>query len=462
MRNPHIAPTLAALLLTLGLGSLATSHAAGRPAAPPITRIEYDGTLYFEAHFRHPGDVHPYHSHAVYVTDAVGNARLDWTTWEAGDSVRVAETYLLTQGRVVHRDAPGQPWQEYTGSRARQARLQASAGLPAPLEIITRAEPDKGGVWQRSGGQLSRYTFLQAHPRLGDVRDTVFYGYKRGDRAPDSLALALTMRGANWRLTARRTAWSRDALPDSLFALPGAIAPAPPEEDDETLERVPAFAQVADGVWSLELNDIDSRTVVVEFADHLAMLELAASSANGERIVDAAHQMWPNKPIRYALFSHYHPHYTGGLRAAIAAGATIVTTPGNEAFVRHLATLPFKTAPDRLERHPMPVHVTTFVDSIVLGDDRNQLVAYNYGERSMHTDEFVLFWLPRQQLLFETEMGWSKANGTVRAGRRARGLLTWIAEKHFDVERILQGWPMRDNDAVKMPGELEVLAPKSP
>ncbi len=461
MRIPQNAAALAALLLTVGPGSPTPSCAAGRPSAPPITRIEYDGTLFFEAHFRHPGDVHPYHSHAAYMTDAAGNARLDWTTWEEGDSARVPETFLLTQGRVVHRDSPEQPWQEYTGARARQARLQASAGLPAPLELITRAEANKGGAWQRSGGQLARYTFLRPHPRLGDVRDTVFFGYKRGDRVPDSLALALTSRDSNWRLTSRRAAWSREVLHDSLFALPANIAAAPPSEEDDILGRVPAFAQVADGVWSLELNDIDSRTVVVEFADHLAMIELAVGSANGERIVDAARQKWPGKPIRYAMFSHYHPHYTGGLRAAIAAGATIVTTPGNEAFVRHLATLPFKLAPDRLARFPLPVHVTTFADSIVLGDDRNQLVAYNYGARSMHTDEFVLFWLPRQKLLFETEMGWSKTNGTVRAGRRARGLLTWIAEKHLNVERILQGWPMRDNDAVKMPGELDALAPKA-
>src|SRR5207247_10305969 len=102
----------------------------------------------------------------------------------------------------------------------------------------------------------------------------------------------------------------------------------------------------------------------------LAVIETAVGSANGERIVDAARRQWPAKPIRYALFSHYHPHYTGGLRALIAEGATVLTTPGNGAFVQHVATLPFRTQPNRLARHPRPVKVATFADRYDWSDSR--------------------------------------------------------------------------------------------
>src|SRR5678816_4820214 len=122
-----------------------------------------------------------------------------------------------------------------------------------------------------------------------------------------------------------------------MFVKPKAFDAAKPEPD---LSTMPTLTQIAPGVWSIDQDDVDSRSLVVEFADHLAVIEAAVGSANGERLVDTIQRQWPQKPIRYALFSHHHPHYTDGLRALIAAGATVVTTPGNEAYVRHIAELP--------------------------------------------------------------------------------------------------------------------------
>src|SRR5439155_311119 len=155
-----------------------------RSPSPPIAQIEYEGTLLFEAHFRHPGDVHPYHSRQRFLSDGGDRARLDWTTWENGDTLLVPETYLLAGGRVLHRDAPNQPWRLLAGSRARQGRLLAQAGLPGPLERAIRAEHDPLAELSVVRGHLVRFTRLQAHPRLGDVRDSVAFTYRGADLAP--------------------------------------------------------------------------------------------------------------------------------------------------------------------------------------------------------------------------------------------------------------------------------------
>ena len=456
-RRPGRALAVACLTFAALTGQ-AAAPPAQPPAAGPPTRVEYHGTLFYEGHFRHPGDVHPYHSRQIYSTDGRGAARLDWTTWEDGDTVFVPESYLLTDGRVFHRDSPAVPWQEYQGPRARQGRLQACAGLPEALERALRStQPDRGEAWSRSKGRLDRYTRLWPHPRLGDVRDSVAFFYRPAGLAPDSMEMALHMRDSNWRLTARQVAWSATPCADSLFAAPVNLAPAARSEEDDSLGAVPPFTRVAPGLWSADLADIDSRTLVVEFADHLAVIETAVGSANGERIVDAIRRQWRSKPIRYALFSHYHPHYTGGLRALIAAGATVITTPGNEAFVRRVAGYPFHASPDRLARHPHPLRVVTFSDRYELADSSNRMVAFNYGERSQHTDEFVLFWFPHQQLLFETEQGWIGSGATMRAGRRAKNLIAWISENGLGARRILQGWPMRDTEASLTLAELDSL-----
>lgn len=443
--------TAAALLLSSLLVALATR------ASDTPTRIEYEGTLLYEGHARFPGDVRPYRSRQVFSTNARGDARVDWTTWKDGDSLIVPETYLVTNGHAFHRSAPDAPWEEYVGARARDARLQASAGLPALIETITAAGPGQHEEKSRKGRRLDRYTRLQPHPRLGDVRDSVAYGWSGDDPVPQLLLMALYERDANWRLSARRTAWSSSPVDDSVFAAPAAFTPARADADRDSLAAVPPLVSIAPGVWSADLADIDSRTLIVEFADHLAVIELAVGSANGERIVDAARRRWPKKPIRYAFFSHYHPHYAGGLRALIAEGATIVTTPGNAAFVARVARYPFHARPDRLELHPRPVKVVTFTGRYELADKSNRIVAYDYGARSQHTDEFAVFWLPKQKLLFESEQGWVTVDGATRASRRAKALLEWIAEKRLDVDRLVQGWPMRDTDRVITRAHLDSL-----
>ena len=50
-------------------------------------------------------------------------------------------------------------------------------------------------------------------------------------------------------------------------------------------------------------------------------------------------------------------------------------------------------------------------------------------------------------------------NGATRATRRAKGLLAYVAEQGLDVDRIVQGWPMRDNDAILTRAALDSLLP---
>jgi len=73
-------------------------------------------------------------------------------------------------------------------------------------------------------------------------------------------------------------------------------------------------------------------------------------------------------------------------------------------------------------------------------------VAIDIGKLSQHTDEFTIFYFPRQKLLFEAELGWFTQNGQVRPSKRAAGLVKAIDENKLDVERIVQSWPVAGNE----------------
>ena len=442
---------MAALSAFAGTGSGAPQ--GGAPLKAPLKlEIVNQGAVFLEGHYARPGDVMRFESMRRFLADGKGALRLEWTTWAKGDSERVPETFLLARGRVYDQQRPGAPWQELSGSAADRARLQVLSGFPTVLA-------ENGAVFgievERSKDRVLAARVRHSHPRLGDVVDSVAYRYGES-LAPVATALRVHERDQAWSLEELRVSSREVALPDSLFLPPREVTRASVDPDSLSGEAVIGTA-IAPGVWPVDMSDVDSRSLVVEFADYLAVIEAAVSSANGERLVDAIKLRWPSKPIRYALVSHHHPHYIGGLRALIAEGATVVTTPGNEALVRQIAAYSFRLRPDRLARSPRPLSLRTFDTRFELADATNRLVAVNIGERSQHTAEFAVFWLPQARLLFETEQGWVTANGTLRASRRAAKLLATVDEEHLDVDRFVQSWPMRGNRAELSRAELTAM-----
>ena len=443
--------------LVVATAALLAPHLA-RAGSHPL-QIRYEGTLDLEAHFHRPGEIKRYQSQERWYWDGKDRCRVDWTLWQEGDSSRVPESYLVSGARLFYRPDPGARWRLAGNARAPLELLEAEAGVPGALlrDAATRLGPGRPSPIVRHG-RLEALSILRAHPRLGDVRDSVLYTYEGKERAPSEMLLVVHERDQQWRLRQHRVDWREEMAPDSLFQSPESFDPPQTTEEDEKLQAEPRIVELAPHVFAAEMEDIDSRSLIVEFADHLALIEFAVGSANGERLVDAAKRRWPGKPIRYALFSHYHPSYAGGLRAAIAEGATVLVPAGNEAFVRSIAALPFTVEPDRLARSPRPLAIRTFADSLVLEDSMNRLVAYNYGARSNHADDFVVFWLPRARLLFETELGWVTVDGNLRASRRAAPLLKWIEERHLEVDRIVQSWPMRGNVGTMARSQLQAMA----
>jgi hypothetical protein len=434
-------------------GAKASAGARGAKTRKTVLEIVNQGSVRLEGHYAHPGDVMRFESKRRFLADGQGALRLEWTTWAEGDSERIPETILLARGRVYDQARPGAPWEELTGSAAERARLQVLSGFPT---VLVESGPRLGIEVERAkNGRVLAGRARRPHPRLGDVVDSVAYRYGE-TAAPVATVLRIHERDQAWTLEELRISSHEAALPDSLFLTPREVTRASIDPDSLVGAAVIGPA-LAPGIFPVDMDDVDSRSLVVEFADHLAVIEAAVSSANGERLVDAVKRRWPSKPIRYALVSHHHPHYVGGLRALIAEGATVVTTPGNEALVRQIAAYPFKLRPDRLARSPRPLSLQTFDKRYELSDPTNRVVAVNIGDRSQHTAEFVVFWLPQARLLFETEQGWVTVDGTLRASRRAAKLLETLDEEHLDVDRLVQSWPMRGNRAEMSRAELTAM-----
>ena len=84
--------------------------------------------------------------------------------------------------------------------------------------------------------------------------------------------------------------------------------------------------------------------------DHILVVESGQSDARGMAVMAAAKQAIPNKPVRFVVNSHPHFDHAGGLAAAVAEGATILTHRNNEQVLERLLAGPRTLIGDSLSK----------------------------------------------------------------------------------------------------------------
>ena len=180
-----------------------------------------------------------------------------------------------------------------------------------------------------------------------------------------------------------------------LAAPEAARGPAPVPAVNVTSE------ELAPGVWYLAGGTHHS--VLVEFDQYLMLIETPLNDARTLAVIAKARELRPNKPLRYAVNTHHHHDHSGGVRAAIASGATIVTQAGNVAFVRDVARRRHTLQPDTLARaRKSPTVVPVGAKRIF--QDRSRTVELYHLRGSPHTATMLIAYLPTERMLVEADV----------------------------------------------------------
>ncbi|MGH6610598.1 MAG: MBL fold metallo-hydrolase, partial [Burkholderiaceae bacterium] len=172
-----------------------------------------------------------------------------------------------------------------------------------------------------------------------------------------------------------------------------------PDAVRDASERVTAD-KIADGVWFIAGGSHNS--VAIEMKDHIVMVEAPLFDGRMTPVLEQIKQLAPGKPIRYVINSHSHFDHSGGLRAAAADGATIVTHAANKAYFETAFATPNKINPDRLTRSGKKAEVLAVTDKLVMNDGTRVLEIHPIRD-SVHSDTFLMVYLPKEKLLIEAD-----------------------------------------------------------
>jgi glyoxylase-like metal-dependent hydrolase (beta-lactamase superfamily II) len=281
-------------------------------------------------------------------------------------------------------------------------------------------------AWISPDGLVQRVDSVMPHPVTGDTAvSTTYSGWRDwgGIKFPSRIAQT---QGGSPVLDITVS----EVEPNAAAAIE---VPAPVASFAERVD----VQKVADGVWFLAGGSHNS--VVVEFADHVMLVESPLYDGRAQAVLAEVQKLVPGKPLRYVLNSHHHFDHAGGLRAAGATGATLVVSEPARGWYEQTFSQANAIRPDALAQSGRRVAFTG-VNGTRSFSDGSRTVVVHFIEGSPHAQGFMLAWLPRERLLIEADAytpGPPNSPPPAQPNGLNVNLVTNIQRLNLDVDRIL-------------------------
>lgn len=230
---------------------------------------------------------------------------------------------------------------------------------------------------------------------------------------------------------------TNQALDAAAFTIPDSIrarAPAPLNAPAAPPAVAVTLNEIAPGLWRAEGGS--HHTLVVEQGTNLLLVEAPQSAARMNAVLDTLRSRLPNRRVIAAVMTHHHHDHSGGIRATMARGATIIAHVRNIPFVREVAAARKTVAPDRLTRGAAVPPTRTVRDSMVLGTGSGRVVLYTLP--TAHAEGVLAAWHPASGSLFTSDVLSPAANQPpVRAG--SLELVTFARSRGISPTRFVGG-----------------------
>ena len=369
----------------------------------------------------------------------------------AGDMVT---TVTSTDGDVVYtvgRDGPRRTGGEAAGARQvlyyhhplalLRAALAEDVSMAANVsDLRQEMGHDVVDITTADGIQLTLHVDLENrlpqsisstgyNSTLGDiVTTTTFSAYQGGGGFRLPQGIARTVDGVP-NLDLRVTQTVNGEIRD--LAAPGSVTSA---SEPEPPPANVAVEELADGVWLL--GGQSHHSVLVEFDEYTTLVEVPQHDRRTIAVIAQARELVPDKPLRYAVNTHHHFDHSGGVRAAIAEGLTVITHATNRSMFEDLAARAHTIVADHLAQNPATLMLETVEGDEVyeLSDGDRTLQLYRVGDNP-HCDAMLVAYLPTERILVQADMYIPGIGGPFAA--TAAALLESVRERELNVRSIV-------------------------
>ena len=158
--------------------------------------------------------------------------------------------------------------------------------------------------------------------------------------------------------------------------------------------------KLADGIYMITGG---YRSIAVEMKDHIVLIEAPQSEMITSNIIAEVKKAVPNKPIKYVVNTHTHADHSGGLRAAVAEGAIVITHESNKPLYEKWFTNPRTLLmPDKLSQSEKKAKFDYMGEKKVLKDNVNTIELYHL-DGVAHAEDMIVAYLPKIKTVVEAD-----------------------------------------------------------
>jgi glyoxylase-like metal-dependent hydrolase (beta-lactamase superfamily II) len=158
--------------------------------------------------------------------------------------------------------------------------------------------------------------------------------------------------------------------------------------------------KAAEGVWFMGGGSHNS--VAIEMKDYLLLVEAPLYDGRSSAVLAEVKKLAPGKPVRYVVNSHHHFDHAGGLRTAVADGATLITSAQAKPWFEKVLANPNRIQPDLLAKSGKKASIQGVNGKQVLTDGTRSVEIYDIAD-SVHSEGFMMVYLPADKLLIQAD-----------------------------------------------------------
>jgi glyoxylase-like metal-dependent hydrolase (beta-lactamase superfamily II) len=294
------------------------------------------------------------------------------------------------------------PWGFLRGASMNAATLKTQRIEGVRYQVVTWSPPRKApsGQAYRVVGYINPERLVERvetwveHPIFGDMHvETTYSAYRDfgGVKVPTRIA----RRQVGMETFVAAIGEAR-ANPPDLGQLMASSAAAPVESRASVAA---ASEKLADGV---HLITGGYAALVVEFRDHVVVVEGGESEARGLAIMAETKRLFPGKRIKYVVNTHPHFDHAAGLPPFAAEDVTILTDDPNRYFLEQALRSPRTLVGDLLAKSRRKPKVEGVVEKQVLADATRSLELHHI-QRLEHSDGMLVAYLPNERIVFTAD-----------------------------------------------------------
>ncbi len=158
--------------------------------------------------------------------------------------------------------------------------------------------------------------------------------------------------------------------------------------------------RAAEGVWFIAGGSHNS--VAIEMQDQIVLVESPLYDGRAAAVFAEVKRVIPGKPVRFVINSHHHFDHAGGLRSAVAEGATLITSAAAVPFFQKAMATPNTISPDMLAKSGRSAKVEGYEGKRILTDSTRSLELHAIAA-NVHAQGFNMVYLPKEKMLIQAD-----------------------------------------------------------